>query len=64
MKKSIIDYIKSLPKHSKEDPVPGTYLNILDDACPMCGRKLVLMKPCCTNPDSHLECYCGYKANV
>ena len=58
------DYLKSLTKRQKHDPIPGTIEGYLDQDCPLCGRTLAKMKPCCSNPNGHVACsdpLCGYR---
>lgn len=58
---SIADIIKSLPRRSKVDDIPGTIEEYLDERCPLCSRKFKIRKPCCSNPNFTKECSCGYK---
>jgi hypothetical protein len=57
---NISDLLKSLPKRSKKDDIPGTVEAYLDELCPACGGKLKLMKPCCSNPRKSKVCVCGW----
>jgi len=58
--------LSQLKKSSKKDDVPGTVEAYLEELCPVpnCGKKLKLMKPCCTSRFFTKECKCGYKATV
>lgn len=58
----IKEYIKTLKRVSKEDDVPGTVEAYTDDPCPSCGKKLKIMKPCCSEKRRTKVCgICGYK---
>jgi len=58
-------YLKSLPKSSKKDIIPGTETKVLEEKCPLCDKNLVLKPPCCSSKDYKKECSsCGYKVIV
>lgn len=58
-----VDYMKQMKRRSKTDDIPGTVEAYLDELCPIpgCGKKLKLMKPCCSSKFGTKECICGYK---
>lgn len=54
-------YLAGLKRSSKADDIPGTVLAYLDELCPSCGRKLKIMKPCCSEKRRKKTCSsCGY----
>jgi len=55
------EYLKSLPRKTKEMDIPGTVEAYLDEICPLCGKPLKQMKPCCGSPNGYKMCVCGYK---
>ena len=59
---NISEYLKTLNRRNKADDIPGTVQTYLDELCPSCGKKLRLMKPCCSSKFGTKECKaCGYK---
>lgn len=59
------EYLKGLKRRSKIDPVPGTLEKELDEPCPLCGRNMIQLKPCCGSPYGLKQCApCGYKINI
>ena len=58
---SIQEYIKNLKKVSKQDDIPGTVDTYLDELCPLCRKKLKIMKPCCASKQRTKVCVCGWK---
>lgn len=61
---NIAAYIKSLPRSSKKDDIPGTVEAHLEEPCPVCGKNMKLMKPCCGAPFGKKNCTCGYTVNL
>jgi hypothetical protein len=62
----IVEYLKSLKRRSKSDPIPGTYQDIAD-LCPVCNSRMILKHACCSNPNNTKECTngnCMYKINI
>jgi predicted RNA-binding Zn-ribbon protein involved in translation (DUF1610 family) len=56
-------YLKGLKKTSKQDDIPGTVEEYLEEPCPACGKKLKIMKPCCSSKQRTKVCSsCGWKA--
>jgi hypothetical protein len=45
----------------KDDDIPGSVDAILDEECPVCGKKMRLYKPCCGANNGYKGCRCGYK---
>jgi hypothetical protein len=35
--------------------------NIIAEGCPVCGKKLRIKAPCCSDKNAYLVCGCGYK---
>ena len=61
---NISDYMKQMKRGSKSDDIPGTVQEYLEELCPVCGKKLKLMKPCCSNKFGSKDCVCGWKASL
>jgi hypothetical protein len=61
---NIQEYLKGLKKSSKTDDIPGTVQEYLDELCPACGKKLKLMKPCCSSKFGSKDCVCGWKVQL
>jgi hypothetical protein len=61
---NIQEYMKGLKRSSKADDIPGTVEAYLEEPCPACGKKLKLMKPCCSSKFGSKECACGYKIQL
>ena len=57
-------YLKGLQRSSKSQDIPGTVEAHLDELCPVCGKKLKLMKPCCSSKFGTKECACGWKIQL
>jgi hypothetical protein len=57
----IQEYLKGLKKTSKADDIPGTVESYSDIPCAVCGKKLKIMKPCCSMKRKAAVCICGYK---
>jgi len=53
-------------RRSKSDDIPGTVDEYLEEACPVCGKGLKRMKPCCGSPQGYIQCRanCGYKRTI
>ena len=61
IKKMIIrEYMKGLKRSSKADDIPGTVEAYLDELCPACGKKLKIMKSCCSEKRRKKVCICGW----
>ncbi len=61
----VMDYVSG--KRSKSDDLPGTVEAILERECPVCGKKLKQMKPCCGSPMGYIRCRdnsCGYRESL
>jgi hypothetical protein len=59
--------LTKLNKHSKKDPIPGTTSGYADKNCPICGKRMLIFKPCCGNPNGYIGCCdlsCGYKEAI
>jgi hypothetical protein len=58
-------HLKGLKKASKSDPVPGTFMAMLDENCPECNTQLRLLKPCCLHSGGTKECGgCGWREYI
>ena len=51
-------------KSSKKEDVPGTVSMVLDQLCPVCGKRMKKYKPCCGSPTGYKGCSCGYKIQL
>lgn len=61
---NLAEYLRSLNRRDKTEPIPGTVEAYLEDLCPACGKRLMKSKPCCGHPNGHVTCSdptCGYK---
>lgn len=58
---NVQEMLAKAKKGSKADDVPGTVEAYLDELCPACGKKMKLMKPCCSEKHGSKKCVCGYR---
>lgn len=56
---NVMDFVKT--KRSKKDDLPGKVESQLEEFCPLCGKQLRLIKPCCMSKKRKKECICGWK---
>jgi hypothetical protein len=56
-------YLKGLKRSSKTEDIPGTVEAYLDELCPVCSKKLKIMKPCCSEKRRSKVCgVCDWKS--